>query len=65
MPRTVVYVDTPQGQLSWHLADADVTLFGQVPRVAADDERARWDGHSTDEKYQRVRRLTQTVQATR
>lgn len=50
----VVYVDIPQGQCSWHLSAEDLDLFGHVPQVAPDDPRARWDGHTTDEKYQRL-----------
>jgi hypothetical protein len=53
----VVYVNTPQGQCSWHLSPEDVDLFGHVEQVAADDPRARWDGHSTVEKYRRLAKL--------
>lgn len=53
----VVYVDTPAGQCSWHLALADLDLFGHVEQVPADDPRAVWDGHSTEEKYRRLAAL--------
>ncbi|WP_202237015.1 hypothetical protein [Actinacidiphila reveromycinica] len=52
----IVYLDTPSGQWSWHIAQRDLDLFAHVP-----DGEATWDGHTTDEKYQRVRDLTQTV----
>jgi len=53
----VVYVATPAGQLSWHMSIEDLDLFGHVPQVPADDPRARWDGHTTEEKYQRLAAL--------
>lgn len=58
----VVYVDTPLGQCSWHLAVEDLDLFGHVPQVAPDDPRARWDGHTTEEKYQRLAELARDGQ---
>lgn len=54
----VLTVHTPAGQLTWHIAPADLDLFAHVPVVAADDPLARWDGHTTDEKYARLRGLT-------
>lgn len=57
----VVTVETPAGQLSWHLDPADVDLFEHVPTVTADDPRAAWDGHDTDTKYARLRELTRAL----
>jgi hypothetical protein len=56
---TVVYFDTAEGQLSWHIADADLDLVAHVPEVDPADPRAQWDGHTTAEKYQRLRMLNQ------
>lgn len=50
----VVYVHTPEGQLSWHIAPDDFGLFSHVPH----DESVVWDGHTTEEKYRRLERLT-------
>lgn len=50
--RTIVFIEGPTGQLSWHLHDSDVPLFDGLPRGTN-----RWDGHSTPEKYERVARL--------
>jgi hypothetical protein len=51
----VVYIDTPAGQLSWHIAPKDVMLFAHIsPPVDANDRRARWDGHTTRQKYLRL-----------
>lgn len=49
----VVYVQTPEGQMSWHIAPADFELFSHVPQ----DESVVWDGHTTEEKYRRLARL--------
>lgn len=51
--RTIVYLMTPHGQLSWHVHDSDVPLF-QMLSVRHD--RA-WDGHGTPEKYRRLELL--------
>jgi len=51
----VLTLETPTGQMSWHISPEDVDLFSHVPTTT--DERA-WDGHTTDEKYERLRRLT-------
>ncbi|MBP2703531.1 hypothetical protein JOL79_06925 [Microbispora sp. RL4-1S] len=55
----VVYVDTPCGQLSWHIAERDLYLFEHVQRVDGGDVRAAWDGHNTGEKYVRLQQLVE------
>ena len=50
--RTVVFIDSLAGQLSWHLHDSDVPLFDGLPRGPN-----TWDGHTTAEKYERVARI--------
>jgi hypothetical protein len=52
----LVYVDSPAGQLSWHLSGDDLDLFPHVQRVASNE--VTWDGHTTEEKYERIRSLT-------
>lgn len=44
-------------QLSWHIAPRDAELFNHVQRVDVTDPRAQWDGHTTAEKYERIRTL--------
>lgn len=44
-------------QLSWHIAPRDMDLLKHVERVDFADPRAQWDGHTTDEKYQRIRTM--------
>lgn len=47
----VLYVDTPEGQVSWHLpaVEVDVKAWPRYP--------GQWDGHSVDEKRRRLSRL--------
>ncbi len=59
----VIYVETSQGQMSWHLSGGDLDLFGHVP-VAEGGQAPTWDGHSTADKYERLHALTaQNAQA--
>jgi len=50
----IVFVDTPAGQLSWHVARADLGLFAHVPATA----EPTWDGHTTEVKYERLADMT-------
>ena len=50
----IVYIETPQGQLSWHIPDIDLFLFEKVKRI----ENYEWDNHTTDEKYERLSKLS-------
>lgn len=50
---TVVYIDLPTGQVSWHIPDAEMTAFPPLPLRAP----TGWDGHGTDEKYRRLAAL--------
>ncbi len=47
--RTVVYIDLPSGQISWHFHDSQFDLVAGLPIYDG-----VWDGHSTELKYQRV-----------
>ena len=44
----IVFVETPAGQMSWHVHPDDFDLFERLEVV----ERYEWDGHTTEEKYQ-------------
>lgn len=50
----VLFLSLPTGQCAWHISDSDADLFVHV----RDDIYETWDGHTTDEKYGRVDRLT-------
>lgn len=47
-----VWIDFPEGQASWHYHDVDAHLFEVLPPYEKE-----WDGHSTEGKYQMLRRL--------
>jgi DNA-binding CsgD family transcriptional regulator len=53
----LLYLTAPTGQLSWHIAPRDASLFAHVQRVTTTHPRAQWDGHTTEEKYERIRLL--------
>lgn len=46
---TIVFVQLPTGQASWHIHLNDIPLFDHLK-----DGENNWDGHKTEEKYQRV-----------
>lgn len=57
----VIYIETPQGQLSWHLAADDLPLFPHVPVAGPGDAMPEWDGHDTPEKYRRLQVLVRAT----
>lgn len=46
-----VYIDLPTGQASWHFHISEFPMFSDLPCYAGN-----WDGHTTEEKYERVAR---------
>lgn len=48
-----VYIDLPTGQASWHYHDSHAYLFAHLPPYTKP-----WDGHSTEEKYQRLANIS-------
>lgn len=46
---TLVAIDLPTGQVSWHFHDSDAHLVAELPTYPGS-----WDGHDTPEKYRRV-----------
>jgi len=50
----VVIIEAPGGQMSWHVSPDDVHMFDHVEPT---NRMCRgWDGHSTQEKYDRLER---------
>lgn len=49
----VVFIDLPTGQAAWYISPEDWWICACVPRR----HNAEWDGHTTEEKYRRVREL--------
>lgn len=48
---TVLYIDLPSGQVSWHYSDAQaLELLADVPEY-----HIKWDKHTTQEKYNRLK----------
>jgi hypothetical protein len=56
----VVFVDLPTGQASWHVSPEDWHLFAHVPHGTGPG--AEWDGHTTEQKYQRLRDLIAKIE---
>ena len=64
--RTIVYINIPPEargvtdgkdfthQISWHIHDSEVPMFDHLSY----DARESWDGHDTEEKYRRLRKIT-------
>lgn len=48
--RNIVFIDLPAGQVSWHIHDSELYLFAFLPPY-----KGEWDGHTTEEKYHRVK----------
>jgi hypothetical protein len=44
-----VYIDLPVGQASWHYHNDETHLFAHLPPYESE-----WDGHTTEEKYERI-----------
>lgn len=53
-----VYIDLPTGQASWHYHDSHAWLFSGLPPYPGE-----WDGHTTEEKYARIERWVQALDA--
>ncbi|MFJ8934065.1 hypothetical protein ACIRLA_46620 [Streptomyces sp. NPDC102364] len=54
----IVYLTVGGRQCAWHIAPGDADLFTHTEHVTADDPRAQWDGHTTDEKYRHIANVT-------
>jgi hypothetical protein len=51
--RWIVFIDLPTGQATWHIHDSEVPMFKHLQRL----QGRKWDGHTTTEKYQRLRAI--------
>lgn len=51
--RWIVYITLPTGQCSWHIHDSDLPMFSHLEKGDVE-----WDGHTTEEKYQRILSFT-------
>lgn len=57
----LLFLDLPTGQASWYIAPRDHDLIQHVEVVGHEDPRAQWDGHLTEEKYDRIRDYTRML----
>lgn len=46
----VVFIDSPCGQLTWHIHDKELLIFNHLNRNTG----RVWDGHTKEEKYHRL-----------
>ncbi|MCI3240255.1 hypothetical protein [Streptomyces spinosisporus] len=51
----LLYLVAGGWQMSWHIHPRDADLFRHVTVVDVTDPRAQWDGHGTEQKYERMR----------
>lgn len=55
--RWIVMMMTPNGQLSWHIHDTELSDFDHLPRAdhtKKPSSHPKWDGHNFKEKYERL-----------
>lgn len=50
----ILYLRIGGKQASWHIAPRDAELYAHVEHVPAEDRRAQWDGHTTEQKYAHI-----------
>jgi hypothetical protein len=48
--RTILVIELPTGQVTWHFHDSEKHLLEGLPEV----KDYKWDGHSAEEKYKRL-----------
>jgi hypothetical protein len=53
----VLYSETPEGQMSWHIAPEDLGVFTGLQVIPT----YPWDGHTTAQKYERLYRLGRRI----
>lgn len=52
-----LYLKDFRNQMTWHIHDSEVGYFDHLEYVA----NFYWDGHTTEEKYRRLRKLPNTL----
>jgi hypothetical protein len=58
--RTIVCIHFPTGQGTWHIHDTQVPFFNHLKYQVGE---THWDGHTTQEKYERLNRMRDISQA--
>jgi len=54
--KNVVFIDLPTGQVSWHIHKDELVYFPGLPTY-----KGVWDGHTVEEKYDRVKKYLSGV----
>jgi len=52
--RWIVVFETTQGQMSWHIHQSEFPLFRHLKIL----KNYAWDGHTTEEKYNRLHAIS-------
>lgn len=55
--RTILVIQLPDGQVTWHLHAAEAYIVRDLPRI----NNYVWDGHTTQEKYARLLKWTESL----
>jgi hypothetical protein len=55
----ILYIQLPTGQATWHISPDDWWIFANVPH----NPDLTWDGHTTEQKYQRIRDLIAQIES--
>lgn len=53
----VLIIETPEGQISWHYPDEMEPFFAAFQKFPDD----AWDGHTTPEKFERMKRVLEQI----
>jgi hypothetical protein len=59
--RWIVFIELPTGQASWHIHDSERPWFCHLVY----HDRNSWDGHTTEQKYERLAALPTDLIVTR
>lgn len=59
--RNIIFISLPTGQASWHIHDSEFDNFQHLPTSAQGVQS--WDGHTNEEKYERLSHLEQALAA--
>ena len=57
--KNIIYIESPAGQLSWHIHDSELPMFEHLPSF-----KGEWDHHTSEEKYGRLRSLRPRLSVT-
>lgn len=50
--RWIICIHSPKGQLTWHIHETEKKFFSHLK-----EKPGHWDGHTTPQKYARLRRI--------